>query len=210
MDAVTAGHSDIDLMIALLNWVCDNFAHNGNSGVPYDRDIISIINFSKENTGGLNCRLLAIMLAELLRLYGIEAKHITAHPIEDSFVHVVTHAYSRKYNQWIMLDPTFRLYLKNGNGNYMDLAELRDSFIDNEEIFANNNAGRNGWRFDMNSYKRFIVDYLFRFSCATNFTFGTEDGRGENHRNILVPVGFNEQTGDIITTSANAFWAAPN
>jgi transglutaminase-like putative cysteine protease len=206
LDAVVEGHSDVDLMMILLNWVCDNFEHNGGSGLPDERDAVSLIKYYNENPGGINCRGVAMILAELLRLYGIEAKHITVcSPDEDAYVHVVTHAYSKELNQWIMLDPTYRLILKDEKGKYMDLAMLRNSFINNEQIFANENAGHNKEKFTIDSYKRFMVDYMFRFTCTTHYTFGSEGGE-----NILIPVGYDEKTqAEVITTSPTAFWIIP-
>lgn len=211
LDAVTAGYSDVELMIVLLNWVCDNFRHNGSSGMPDERDALSIINYCKENPNGINCRGLAILLAELCRLYGIEAKHITCYPKENpcADAHVVTHAYSKELNQWIMLDPTYRLYLKDKNDNYININSLRENFAHNNEIFANENAGWNNTRFIMTEYKEFMVNYLFRFTCGTNFSFGSEDGKTGNIVNMLVPTDYSEDRAEITTTSINTFWAVP-
>ena len=206
LDEITAGYSDVDLMIVLLNWVCNNFKHDGKSAFPILNDSITIMKFSKASPNGINCRLLAIMLAELCRLYGIEAKHISGFPKEGfgRYVHVVTQAYSKKYDQWILLDPTYRLYLKNAKGDYLNLASLRESVINGEEIYANANAGHNGRRFNMYSYKRFMIDFLFCFTCTTDYSFGS-DGR----ENLLVPVDFFDVREKVTTTSANVFWATP-
>ena len=209
LDEITAGLTDVELMIVLLNWVCDNFRHNGGSNISEDLDAISIISFYKENPGGISCRMLAILLAELYRLYGIEAKHITGYPPErPSHNHVVTHAYSKELNQWIMFDPTFRLYLTDKDGNYMNLATLRESFTFDDIINMNENAAHNNRRFSVKDYKEFMVEYLFLFSCATDFTFGSENQKDGNISNVLVPVGFKDHT-DGLTTSADAFWALP-
>ena len=210
LDELTAGHYDIDLMLVLMDWIKDNFRHNGASGMPMDRDAMSIINYLRENPDGGNCRLLAILLAELLRLYGIEAKHITAYPPEENHpVHVVTHAFSRELNQWIMLDPTFGLYLRDDNGNFMNLYTLRRAFAEDTPFFANANAGHNRGHFSMREYKNFMADYLFRFSTGTDFTFGSEETGLDATQFMLVPVGFDGAGRGRITTSAEAFFAIP-
>ena len=208
LDSITAGYSDVELMVALLNWVCDNFLHNGMSNMPNERDAFALINYLDNNPSGGNCRILAILLAEVLRLYGIEAKHITAYPKEDGNVHVVTHAYSRELRQWIMLDPTFRLLLTDENGKYLDVPTLRTIFANGGDIFPNKNAGRNNQPLDVGSYRIFMADYLFRFSCGTNFTFGSEDNRTGNPRNMLAPIGYSDDQ-SVTTHFANAFWATP-
>lgn len=227
LDEITAGHYDIDLMIVLLNWVRDNFNHHGASSMPDNRDAMSIINFMRENPRGINCRGLAILLAEVLRLYGIEAKHVTVMPPEDDhFVHVVTHAFSWDLQQWIMLDPTFRIYLQDEYGNFMNLYKLRRSFADGTQsmLIANENA-QFGFMRGIRSWERFMADYLFRFSTATNFTFGSDyywysvsevhqrnvTGERRERSVMLVPVGFDfgEMTAHYVTTSAEAFFTAP-
>lgn len=211
LDSIAAGYSDVALMMVLMNWVCDNFQHDGGSGMPKQRDIISIIDFANNNPDGVNCRLLSIILAELCRVYGIEAKHITCMPKEADFddCHVVVHAFSKELNQWIMLDPTYRLILKNNKGEYINLQMLRQSFIDGIEIIPNSNAGWNGNYFDVFEYKSYMAKNTFRFSCATDFSFGSEEGSGGNIQNMLIPTNYTEDKAERTTTSERAFWKTP-
>jgi len=210
LDTVTAGYSDVELMIVLLDWVKDHFRHNGASGMPVERDAMSIIGYMRENPSGINCRGLAILLAEVLRLYGVEAKHITVYPYEDNHpVHVVTHAYSRELNQWIMLDPTFRIYVTDENGHFMNLYTLRRDFAGGAPLFANENATHNDRSFTMEEYKLFMADYLFRFSTGTHFTFGSEESGEGTTQIMLVPVGFSGTGAEVTTTSQEAFFATP-
>lgn len=210
LDTLTAGYSDVRLMVVLLNWVCDNFLHDGNSGMPDERNAYALINYLDNNPDGGNCRILAILLAEVLRLYGIEAKHITLHPKEVNgiVVHVVTHAYSRELGKWIMLDPTFRVLLQDTDGIFLDIPALRAVIADGGEFFPYGNAGRNNQPFNEESYRNFMADYLFRFSSGTNFTFGSEDGIMGNQYNMLAPIGYIDDP-DITTHSARAFWSVP-
>ena len=232
LDEITAGHEDVELMRVLLNWVSNNFPHHGNSGLPDNRDAMSIIGYIRENPRGINCRGLAILLAEVLRLYGIEAKHITVIPPEDEHpVHVVTHAFSRELQQWIMLDPTYGIYLTDENGNFMNLYTLRRAFAEGAPLFANADAGHNNRRFNMREFRQFTACYLFRFSTGTHFGFGSEHGDDDNLRLMLVPYSFSMPYDfrafnlqmiilrifgfggalepDILTTSAEAFFAIP-
>ncbi|MCL2388339.1 MAG: transglutaminase domain-containing protein [Defluviitaleaceae bacterium] len=211
LDTLTYGYSDVELMLVLLDWMMDNFRHNGASGMPEQRNAITIIDYMRENPLGINCRGLAILLAEVLRLYGIEAKHITVYPYEDNHpVHVITHAYSRRLNQWILLDPTFGMYVTDEYGNFMDLYMLRKAFAQGgTPILANPNATRNGYPVTIDEFKTFMVCYLFRFSTGTNFTFGSEEG-ADTTQVMLVPVGFTGTGGETTTSSASAFFATPS
>lgn len=211
LDAVTAGCDDVELMMKLMNWVCDNFQHNGMSGLPKKHNAYEIIDFCKDNSYAINARGLSILLAELLRLYGIPAKHITCMPKEAVFedCNVVVHAYSEKYGQWIMLDPTYRLILKNENGDYVNLPMLRKILINNQPLYMNEEAGRNGNAFDMEYYREYMTKNTFRFSCATDFGFGSEEGTGNNIRNMLIPLNYDEDKSQRTTTSEETFWALP-
>ena len=212
LDTITAGLDDVELMLALMDWVVDTIGHYGNSWwpPPGGTDAMSIIAYAENYYNRINCRGLAILLAEVLRLYGIPAKHITAYPYEDDHpVHVITHAYSERLNQWILLDPTLRVFATDENGNFLNLYTLRKAFMNGTPIFINENASHNGRRYTLRRYRLFMSDYLFRFSTGTNFTFGSEE-TGVNTTNVmLVPVGFSRSGWEITTTSSNAFFATP-
>jgi hypothetical protein len=210
LDKVAEGLSDVDLMIALLDWAGENFRHNGSSGMPAisECNAISIANFHSENPSGINCRLLAILLAEMCRVYGIEAKHITLYGKDQGGdVHVVVHAYSRELKQWVMLDPTFKLYLKNTNGDYISLPMLRESFAKGERLISNDKASHNDNGFG--GYEEFMENHIFSFSNATDFYFGAEEYHNSNVVNMLVPVGYADRAAERTITSAESFWAAP-
>lgn len=211
LDNVTKGYEDVDLMIVLLKWVSDNFKHNGNSGLPKERNAVTLIDFYKENPDGINCRGLSIILSELLRAYGIPAKHITCMPKEAVFddCHVVVHAYSEKLKQWIMLDPTNKLVLQNENGEYVNLPILREMLLNDEKLIPNKDAGWNGNHFDVKDYREYMTKNTFRFSCATQFYFGAEEGTDGNVQNMLAPKGYTDDLKERTTTSDDAFWALP-
>ena len=235
LDEITAGYEDVALMRVLLNWVSSNFPHHGNSGMPVNLDAMSIVEYVRENPRGINCRGLAILLAEVLRLYGIEAKHITVMAPEDAHpVHVVTHAFSRELQQWVFLDPTFGVYITDEYGNFMNLYTLRRAFAEGAVLFVNGDASRGHFNrgFNMREFRQFTADYLFRFVSGTHFGFGSERGDADNLCIMLVPYGFSAPYDfrafnlvmifirllggqgsaaemDVVTTSADAFFAIP-
>ena len=211
LDSVVKWYEDVELMKVLLNWFCDNFKHNGSTGLPSKHDAITLTNHYKKHPDGINCRGVSIILAEILRAYGVPAKHITCMPKEAVFddCHVVVHAYSKKLNQWIMLDPTYRLILQNSKGDYINLPMLREALINKDELIPNTNAGHNGEAFDINDYCEYMTKNTFRFMCATDYYFGAEEGVGKNRKNILVPVNYSDDISKSNTTSDKAFWALP-
>lgn len=184
--SVMDGRSDVEQMIALLNIVSDNFKHDGQIALGEKMDPLSVVAQHNED-GGIECRGLSVILSEMLRVCGIEAKPVMCIPsIEPSECHVVVHAYSASLGQWVMLDPTFRLILQNDKGQYLSLPMLRQTLIDGGTLIANDNAGRNGAPIYMPYYREYMTKNTFRFANATHFYFGGErfadtDVKGETN-----------------------------
>lgn len=99
-----------------------------------------------------------ILLAALLRLNGIKAQHITCLPYEDPFedCHVVVDCLLPSGKR-IMLDPTWRLYLKDKEGNYVSLSHLRELLLADEPIFENQTADYNGTGFAKEYHRNYMI-----------------------------------------------------
>lgn len=181
--------SDDAIVFRVLDFVCDHFQHNGSGGMSRGKKINDIIAFCENHEGKTNCRGLAILLASLLRLSGIKARHITCMPYEDPFCdcHVVVDCLLPSGKR-IMLDPTWRLYLKDSNDTYISLERLRKMLIEEEPVFANQDASYNGTGFDKEYYRNYMIKNAFRFSrgtlCADGF-----DERG-SRRIELIPANY--------------------
>lgn len=184
------GSSD-ELAFRLLDFVCDHFGHDGCGGMGASRKIDGIIEFCEGHGGKTNCRGLAIMLAALLRLNGIKARHITCLPYEDPFqdCHVVVDCLLPSGRR-IMLDPTQRLYLMDKDGEYISLPRLRELLIDGEPIFASPSASYNGGGFDLKDYRDYMTKNTMRFSRCILHEDGV-DGATQRSRYItLIPKGY--------------------
>lgn len=210
LDTVTKGYYDVDLMLRLCNWVCDIIPNiDGSAGMPADRNAYAIIDYYN-NFHSIDARGRAILLAELLRLYGIPAKHITCLRQEaDNNCTIVVHAYSEKYGQWIMLDSTCGVIFKNKNGDFVNLKMLREILMNGEELIPHEDSALDVTQLDMDSYRWFMTMNTFRFTCATDFGYGAEEGFDGNIANMLVPVNYDGDKNERTTTSDQAFWALP-
>lgn len=186
LDRITEGKSDIELMMALLNWICDTCKH-GSTAYYESNSIDDIVTYGKEN--GLNCRCLSLVLSEVMRMYGIKAKVIWCYPKDDYYgdCHVVVQAYSEERKQWIMLDPTYRLTLQTKSGDYMDVQRLREwiRIYGNEledmttesayYLVSNEDAGYTEYGFHLDEYASYMAKNLFRMKCLSkNTTYGTK------------------------------------
>ncbi len=148
----------------LLNFVCTNFAHNGELKLPSYRRMKDVIAASEEVEGRLNCRGLSIILAELLRMNGIKARHVTCEPYEEPFrdCHVVVDCILPS-GQRVMLDPTYNLYLRDEKGHYVSLEALREGLIRGKPFFENENASYNGNEFVLSNYLEYMAKNTLRF-----------------------------------------------
>jgi len=198
------------LAFRLLDFVCDNFMHNGTKGLGKGRSVEDLIRFCESNSMATNCRGLSIILASLLRLNNIKARHITCMPYEKDFYdcHVVVDC-ELPSGRRVMLDPTWRLYFKDKNGEYVSLANLRGMLIRGEELIMNPEAGYNRVPIsDENKiyYRNYMTKNTFRFSRGKDFADG-KDGRSIE----LIPKGYpteGSSSGEHgkLTHNGRAFW----
>ena len=66
-----------------------------------------------------------------------------------------------------MLDPMWRLYLKDKEGNYVSLSHLRGLLLADEPIFENPAADYNGTGFAKEYYRDYMIKSSIRFSRCT-------------------------------------------
>jgi transglutaminase-like putative cysteine protease len=204
--------SSDEIVFRLLDFICDHFRHDGTHGLGSGRTITDLIQFCEKNDYKSNCRGLAIMLASLLRLNNIKAQHITCMPFEDPFddCHVVVDCLLPSGKR-IMLDPTNRLYLKDGNGEYVSLQHLREMIAKDEPFFENETASYNGTGFDRDDNRTYMTKNAFRFARCTLNKDGI-DGRTETSRYIeLIPKdypieGFSEMRKKDFVYNDIEFW----
>lgn len=177
------------LAFRLLDFVCDHFHHDGNAVIGNAHRMVDIIAVCEKNDGKTNCRGLSLILASLLRMNGIKARHITCMPYEEPFndCHVVVDCLLPSGKR-VMLDPTMRLYLKDADGEYVSLEQFREGMIQGADFFGNQDASYNGGGFDKEFYLQYMSKNLFRFSQ----TLHHEDVKNESKlgRIELVPKGY--------------------
>lgn len=233
LDEITKGKNDIELMEALLGFVCDNFKHSSKGSNGTTNSLEEVME-QRDNNIMLNCKELSYTLAELLRIYGVEAKYIRCLPKEDLFndCHVVVHAYSKEKNQWIMLDPTYRLILKDKKGNYMNIQSYKKWIIDNGKelenmsqddenyLIYNKDAGHTGTagKFNLFTYTEYMAKNLaFIESCNVNLN-GVNWGSDKRSNIYLATKGFvrtgiyetlKDRSNKIITTDEENFFRVP-
>lgn len=190
------------IAFAALDFVCEHFGHDGCGGRGEVVTIEGQIEFCETHNGKVNCRGLSIMLASILRLKGIKARHITCAPYEEPFndCHVVVDCLLPSGKR-IMLDPTLRLYYTDKDGGYVSLPRLREILINGEELYPNENASYNGGAFDAEENREYMTKNTFRFFRGLNFSDGTDE-----HFTDLIPKGYEQVRERPYTVNSDAFW----
>lgn len=165
-----------EIVFKVLAFVCDHFGHDGSCNLTDKRNITGLIEFCESNNNKANCRGLAMLLASLLRLVGVKARHITCMPYEDPFsdCHVVVDCLLPSGKR-IMLDPSWRLYLTDAEGEYVSLEHFRKLLLSGEPVFANADASYNGGDFDLEFYRNYMTKNTIRFSRGTLYKDGLDD-----------------------------------
>lgn len=178
-----------DIVFAMLDFVCDHFMHDGYIRLPRDRSMVGIIKGSERIGLKTNCRGLSLILAELLRMNGIKARHITCKPYEEPFsdCHVVVDCIMPSGTR-IMLDPTYRLYFTDDNGEYVSIAQFREGIIHGIDFRPNAKASRNGEEFFYDDYKEYMIKNLLRLNTNYNLDDSIPDRKATEIE--LIPKGY--------------------
>lgn len=205
------GKTGDDIAFACLDFICDHFHHKGDSGMPpwKARSLADFFKWCDEHDSRTNCRGLSIMLGNLLRYNGIRAQHVTCRPYEEPFsdCHVVVDCHLPSGKR-VMLDPTYRLYFRDADGEYVSLSGLREILLNDGELFPNETASYTGGSgFDLADYREYMAKNTLRFSKDRV----NADGRDEYEQMWLFPVGYPyEKVCDpenaIVRTDDKAFW----
>lgn len=210
----TEGKEGDELVFALLDFICDNFHHDGCSGMPSWPDHRKLQDFVLyyEKMGRTNCRGLSIMLSALLRSFGIRAQHVTCLPYEDpcSDCHVVVDCHMPSGGR-LMLDPTYRLWFKDQNGEYVSIQKLRRILIDGAPLVPNQearyNSGKQDEEFSLDDYRNYMSKNTLRFSKGQIAKDGDDDKEPmwllpKNYDYTVIPHVVHETP----LTDEKAFW----
>lgn len=205
------GKSGDDVAFACLDFICDHFHHKGDSGMPpwKTRSLGDFFQWCGEHDNRTNCRGLSIMLGNLLRYNGIRAQHVTCQPYEEPFndCHVVVDCHLPSGKR-VMLDPTYRLYFRDADGDYVSLPKLREILLNDGELIPNETASYTGGEgFNLADYREYMAKNTLRFSKDRV----NADHRDEYERMWLFPAGYPfEKVCDpenvIVRTDDKAFW----
>ena len=206
-----------DKALAVARFVATNIPHNNQRVQPEKRNAIALWEYTKNVESAFNCRLHSIMLYELLSSIGLEARFITCLPMDsnDTDCHVVNHVWLPELDKWAMLDSDMGgNYATGEDGTPLSLPEIRERYIQEKPVWYHPAFCPDGDRNPEAFHYTYMAKNVYWFSCWETLHYDHESAGGPDRGRYvhLVPTGFapfGASSGDIITSDASQFWAAP-
>lgn len=230
LDSIAGEGNEISRILKLMHWVHNLIPHDGKSTIYENKNAIDLIKESRRLHKGLDCRGLSTILNECYLSLGYYSRTVSCLPKDtnDRDYHVVNSVFSRRWNKWIMIDPTHDAYFMNKDGILYSIDEVRQRLIQGKSIALSPESNWNR-RFSIEKgdfLYSYLAKNLYRFVCVLNNEYNAETKeRGKTITYIrLSPSDFyyqkpdkfeskDERTGtkyiNYRTNNAIAFWQAP-
>ncbi len=221
LDSITGAGDEISKIKNLLHWVHEVVRHDGGSSNPEIKNTIDIIKLCRKENRGVNCRMMAQMLAEVYLAMGFKARYVTCLPRDFvSDCHVITTVYSCTLDKWLWVDPTFDAYVMDENDTMLSIAEVRERLRMDKFLKINDYANwNNRSKQTKEDYiDRYMAKNLYYLACAEWSRFNAETYiEGRQYRYIaLMPYDMiNKDTGSAVqwyylrVSDDKWFWQSP-
>jgi len=198
--------------VNLMGWFCSNTQYSGYS--TYDpskpeKQFLKLMEHAFQNkfSHAVNCAALAIALSDCLMAVGIDSMPVWQAAAHGSgFWHVTVHVFLPEEGRWVMLDPSFDLYLTDGAGRALDLMEIRDRYTHHMPLEIA--------RYNLNGSQFFRDKYLPAFLLPCAFEFSIWRGNAPELRETgqmvyLLPEGVDPEDESMTLISQEQLLAAP-
>ncbi len=218
LDSVAGNGSQTERIKNLLHFVHELVPHDGSSMWPDTLlNVPAIHEVCVRDNRGVNCRIMAMMLTEVLLAEGIPARYITCLPKLynfDSDCHVINIAWDSDLGKWIWVDPTFDTWVEDENGTLLHPGEAREALIAGRELRINPEANWN--HRSQQTVENYLGYYMAKnlYILHSNTLNQSEpEGRKRNKDSkrgsyvMLIPEGMTY--GNAKVASEASFWAAP-
>lgn len=220
LDSVAGNGDELSRIKNLLHFTHDAVRHDGGSvwpQVPFN--FRAFYDVCKEENRGVNCRFMAMMLAEVLMAEGIPARYLTCIPKyndTDNDCHVITVAWSKDLGKWVWVDPTFDAWVTDENDVMLSPEEVRSRLIAGQPLKLSEGAN---WNHEQDQT---IEHYLYYYMAKNLYILGSNtinqaepEGQYSSRKSevargkhiYLVPEGITYSNN--MTNDPEAFWAAP-
>jgi len=216
LDSVAGNGDEISKFKNLLFWAHNAVRHDGNSNNPAQVNGDSLITVCKAQNRGVNCRMMATILRDAYQAEGFKARIVTCMPKDtlDNDCHVIDVVWSDQKNKWIWMDPTFNAYLRDENGNYLNIEEVRARFISGSPVVLNDDANWNNRNKETKAeYFNYMSKNLYWLKCSIKSEWDIEtwkNGQAKIDYINLYPGGFNTIHQEKLEGRTNIAYATNN
>ena len=217
LDSIAGNGDEISKMLNIMYWLHNNVAHDGANYALAEFDAIDLYNYHKATGKGINCRLLAISLNEMYLSMGWKSRYVTCLPKDENDLdcHVINSVWVDSLQKWVLVDATFAAYIKDENGNFLSIGEVRERLIDGRPLMLNEDANWNNK--NKKTKEEYLLSYmaknLYWLQVPVNSVFNVESRyrNTENKYVSLLPIGYNtkKSTYETVTHNQEYFWQKP-
>lgn len=230
LDSVAGKGKDATRLINILHYAHYLVKHNGSGGLPYTRNSLNIISECKAEKKGVNCRGMAMVLNDMYLSMGYKSRYVSCIPKDslkiDTDTHAITMVFANDIKKWVLMDPSFDLYVMNEKGELLGIDELRDRLINDKPLILNPDANHN--RENSIGIKDQLYNYmaknLYFIECPLHSEFDYEtpkEGKAIEFVRLVPSNHYEKSLEDIIvddkmlkrikhkTHNADYFWQKP-
>lgn len=201
VDSVAGDGNELSKVLNLLDWISTSTLHKGDISEAIAMNTITLMDYSyqKGREKGINCRMKATILTEMLLSAGIISRILSLHPLNpnDQDNHVVSQVWLSEMGKWIIVDPTTNSYFMDKHGDILNAIELREKIITGDEIICSPKTMFGEDTNDSEAYLAYMAKNLFYMHSPVINCFGSED-RGDQKWITLCPKEFNGSKRDGI------------
>ncbi|MCL2298665.1 MAG: transglutaminase-like domain-containing protein [Firmicutes bacterium] len=189
--------------LKLMHWLCAHTKH-GNPNLPEDVEwhAQGLLDWFFDKSGtGPNCMMLSIILSECLLAVGVRAYALWCFPkVYRDENHVVVQVWLPEEDCWIMLDPSWDVYVTDEVGCVLSAPELRQGLAEGAPLRQNAEA-----RMKEKSYFDYMAKDMYHFNRARDVRYGQVEH--SMYRINLCPAEFNLSEESPIYATYESFWA---
>ena len=202
-----AGEGDTQTRaLNLLHWLCAHTIKGNPQSVPEDLQMHAggLLGWCFDRPGNdPNCKHLSIILSECLLAVDIKAYALWCFPkVYEGDNHVVVQVWLPEENRWVMLDPSFDLYVMDEAGRVLDTRGFREKLAGRAALRLNEERKWNGPEW---GYFDYMAKDAFHFNRARDMRYGAVDEGAQWMR--LCPAGYAiEGEESPLYASYSSFW----
>ena len=201
LKSVAGNGSQFSQILNLMKWLRESVTYDGSTSTQptyNSRELLAYALKSRDN--GINCRMLATILSEVLLSFGMKSRLVSLHSVSpyDGDNHVVTLVWLEESAKWIFVDPSFRAFFTDGDGAFMSPWELRQAYANRVDVDCTIEASFGSEPDESEArYRRYLSKNLFRMHSPVINTFGSET-LGDQRWIGLAPIGFDQKRCDLL------------